>query len=675
MNYEDYTEDEKSIINFESGYHLVTAPGGCGKTGVLTQRVINFLNDKRNIGRKLLCVTFTRGAAEEMLSRIGKALESKIHSSANELSGKFVHGGTDKDISTLHAIAKRLLEYYWFKKNNQEYQESGEKYPILSDAANKALISKAFYNVMLSPKHRNTNRRYNLLKKYEDHPLSLICAIGQRENVENLYYEAARRLYHTKRQLNVGIPEDLLLYPEYKDGKVPGIRKSHQKLISAAAAELERLKLTLKNEADGNIEENFISYSSDFDDLLCILWDFMNTYEDEDKKKRKIPPCYDWVQVDEVQDLSKLQLDIIRKLTKEKDEKTEVSVVYYGDINQAIFSFMGGCPENVLSIRDEVIKKGGDVTCLNINHRSSAKLVQYQRHFINAFFKDTNKSKLASDRKRKDVENPIEIHRYSTESKQNNEVVKKAISLLDENPSQQVAIICRTNRECINFEKAFIKKGVSSYRLSDETFSSMGGIHEVLNELETKYQGGFPEKISIYNELKTVLNPDGDSPSAIVSAFLEYVNFLENSTLYQDPSNLLNAISKGTMEDVFGHKLITSGVFLSTIHKAKGKGFETVIVPSVVEGVYPLTTSTRKEAILEDARLFYVAISRAIDKLILTYFDKGRIAYEKKDSFEKTYGKHKKAKVSVRTHMAADKIVETKPSRFIKRPRGVLCIE
>lgn len=665
MKYEDYTEGERAIINFESGYHLVTAPGGCGKTAVLTQRVIDFLKDKQNNSRRLLCVTFTKGAAEEMLSRIRESLGIDIHSSANASSGKFVHASTDKDISTLHAISKRLLEYYWYKNFYDDYLVTGEKYPVLTDSASKTLISKAFYNVMSSPKHRKTNSRYGLLKKFEDHPLSLICDCGQRENVESLYYESVRRLYHTNRQIKIGFPKDLYLYPEYQEGKVPGIKKNHQNLISSAAIELEKLKLTQMIVEEGK-PPKFISYQSDFDDLLCILWDFLN--------KSRIPACYDWIQVDEVQDLSALQLDIIRRLTKKDGKET---VVYYGDINQAIFSFMGGCPENVLRIRNEVIEKGGDLTCLNINHRSSAKLMQYQKHFVNAFFKKFNEGKLSltSDRKHKDIENPIEIRRFHSDTKQTSEVVKMAVSLLEENPSQRVAVLCRTNSECVKFENAFIKKGVFPYRFSDEIFSSMGGIRELLDELESKYRGGFPDGISIYQELKTVLIQDNSKPAAIVSVFLEYVRMLEDSALYKDPSNLLNAVSNSTVEDVYGHKLISSGIILSTVHKAKGKSFETVIVPSVVEGEYPFTSSTRKEAILEDARVFYVAISRAIDKLIITYFDKGRITYKKTEPLKKTCGKHRKAKVSVRTHMAADKIIETKPSRFIMRPRGILCIE
>lgn len=649
---ETFTTEQQEIIDFNGRRCLVTAPGGCGKTAVLTQRVVNFLNDKKSKHRNLLCVTFTKGAADEMLTRIiEKCPDSSISSALNI------------GIDTLHAISRSLLNRDW-SADGSKYSEGGEKYPVLTEQESKELIAKAFYNVMRKPnrttKHVKTNSRYRLLEKYEMHPLSLICKSGERENVENLYYEAARKLYHTNRQLTFGMPDELLLYPEYKEGIAPQIRKKDQELIKDVADELGRLK----SPSNGN---ELAPYKCDFDDLLCIIWDFL--------KSEKIPRYYDWVQVDEVQDLSALQLDIIRKLTKNDGKET---VAYFGDINQAIFSFMGGCPENVLSIRDEVIAEGGEVFHLSINHRSSPKLMQYQRHFLNAFLPKMSdgtkvKSNLVSDKK--DTEQyPVEIRRYPTDTKQNSEVVSMAASMLEDNPNKRIAILCRTNNECLKFENALIKKGIQPYRLSDETFYSMPGIHESIDELYSKFPSEFPEEIGIPAELKDIMQFGGRTLSVTDALFLRFAERMEASGLYATPEILLNAIRAATIEDADGCKLIKSGIILSTVHKAKGKSFDTVIVPSVVEGVFPFETSTRKKAILEDARVFYVAISRAETKLVLTYFEKGLIQYRKTEPLVKTCEKHKKAKVSVRTHMAVDKI-KTKPSRFIMRPRGTLCLE
>ena len=57
---------------------------------------------------------------------------------------------------------------------------------------------------------------------------------------------------------------------------------------------------------------------------------------------------------------------------------------------------------------------------------------------------------------------------------------------------------------------------------------------------------------------------------------------------------------------------------ISTIHKAKGLEFENVIVPECVNDVYPSWASKIEEEKNEDARILYVALSRAMKRLIIT---------------------------------------------------------
>ncbi len=57
---------------------------------------------------------------------------------------------------------------------------------------------------------------------------------------------------------------------------------------------------------------------------------------------------------------------------------------------------------------------------------------------------------------------------------------------------------------------------------------------------------------------------------------------------------------------------------ISTIHKAKGREFDNVIIPECVDGIYPHFFSKTDEEKKEDARVFYVAITRAKKRLILT---------------------------------------------------------
>ena len=59
---------------------------------------------------------------------------------------------------------------------------------------------------------------------------------------------------------------------------------------------------------------------------------------------------------------------------------------------------------------------------------------------------------------------------------------------------------------------------------------------------------------------------------------------------------------------------------LSSVHQAKGLEYHTVFVIWLTDGMFPSTRSLEtREAIEEERRLFYVAITRARDELYLTY--------------------------------------------------------
>jgi DNA helicase-2/ATP-dependent DNA helicase PcrA len=93
-------------------------------------------------------------------------------------------------------------------------------------------------------------------------------------------------------------------------------------------------------------------------------------------------------------------------------------------------------------------------------------------------------------------------------------------------------------------------------------------------------------------------------------------NNLENKSLYSRLKEQIPRYSRYSESDLL---LGNERVVIATIHKSKGLEFETVVVPDVVEDVFPNFYSKEEEKILEDARLLYVAITRAKQKLWLTF--------------------------------------------------------
>ena len=72
-----YENDEfqKKVITLDSGYHLVLAPPGCGKTDILAERVVRALSCGVSLD-DMLCLTFTNRAARGMRSRILERLQA-----------------------------------------------------------------------------------------------------------------------------------------------------------------------------------------------------------------------------------------------------------------------------------------------------------------------------------------------------------------------------------------------------------------------------------------------------------------------------------------------------------------------------------------------------------------------------------------------------------------------
>ena len=60
---------QREAIEISSGRHLVLAPPGCGKTDILTERVVH-AHENGVEYRDMLCLTFTNRAAKGMAQRI-----------------------------------------------------------------------------------------------------------------------------------------------------------------------------------------------------------------------------------------------------------------------------------------------------------------------------------------------------------------------------------------------------------------------------------------------------------------------------------------------------------------------------------------------------------------------------------------------------------------------------
>lgn len=122
----------------------------------------------------------------------------------------------------------------------------------------------------------------------------------------------------------------------------------------------------LNDEKYVRVAKEYYSYKKkydlvDFEDLLLYGYDYLVSHNDEKKH-------YLWIQIDEVQDLNRLQLAIIELVTAYDNP----CVLYLGDEQQAIYSFMGA----KLSTLDYLKKKCyGNIHHFHSNYRSPKYLL------------------------------------------------------------------------------------------------------------------------------------------------------------------------------------------------------------------------------------------------------------------------------------------------------------
>ena len=126
---------------------------------------------------------------------------------------------------------------------------------------------------------------------------------------------------------------------------------------------------------------------------------------------------------------------------------------------------------------------------------------------------------------------------------------------------------------------------------------------QLVKDLERE---GTPEAISKVENVQELLN-----------SIKEFIDNEENAEKKLD--NFLQEISIMTDQDK-GDEEDGEYISLMTIHMAKGLEFPVVFIVGVEEDLFPsqMMISSRED-LEEERRLFYVAITRAMKKLYLTY--------------------------------------------------------
>ena len=211
----------------------------------------------------------------------------------------------------------------------------------------------------------------------------------------------------------------------------------------------------------------------DFQDLLMMTYDALVA-----DTERKLYKRYPWIQVDEVQDINPLQMAIIKMLTARPFR----TVMFLGDEQQAIFSFMGAKLDTLSAIKS---KPACQLHHLSVNHRSPRYLLDIFNTYAaevlridSALLPDAGKS---SDEVL--MGNELKILCSEDYDQEVRDCVQFADNLNRTFPQSTTAFVVNANRDAEDISQELTRCGIGHFKVSGTDLFSQPDVKLLLAHL------------------------------------------------------------------------------------------------------------------------------------------------------------------------------------------------
>lgn len=432
----------------------VAASAGTGKTKILTDRFINLLLTGSS-PQNIFCVTFTTAAAEEMRHRIMTRLEALTHMTQGELNLQFenlnqnispqlineaylkvIEAQHSLKIQTLHSFCLKLLETY------SQFSDLHGDFHILSSYEHNQLLDKsldAIFNTNPSLKeslHYLCNY-YTLptIKEIVSESISYNLDLTPDLNnfmsmhLADLNFDfdiECTNLLKVTNEACVGfrhfnLSSELMNFFLTKDQspRKQLITKKEQETFPSLLDKLLDIQEKLlslvvlkKNQNCAFINYHFYSivhalkneYLKNKEALKRITYDdildkALNLLTSEPFVLYKLDYKIDHILVDEAQDLSKMQWEIIKILADEfyagaSSRLMNRTIFIVGDFKQSIYGFQGAKPAIFLEVKDyfrQKVQDAGKVwreVTQSLSYRSASNILEFVNRIFQTKFSD-----------------------------------------------------------------------------------------------------------------------------------------------------------------------------------------------------------------------------------------------------------------------------------------------
>lgn len=594
MDYlESLNDKQKEAVLYTEGPLLIVAGAGAGKTKTITHRIIHLIHQGVNPSA-ILALTFTNKAAKEMRDRVATLLSDPIH---GEHMVPF--------LSTFHSLGVHII------KENAQLIGLTKHFAIADEHDALVIIKDAMKARDIDP------------KQYEPRKIKSIISKAKGDFITSSTYSQ-------------------------------NVTGAFQSIVAAIWQDYER---GLKSER-----------ALDFDDLLLETVLILKKYPEV---KQAYQTRWKYVHIDEYQDTNEVQYELT-KLLVGADE----NICVVGDTDQNIYSWRGANIKNMLHFEKDY--PNAKIIMLEQNYRSTKNIIEAANTVIkkNQYRVDKTLYTENSDGE------TISIHEAYDEGREAEFIADAIKELLQTTDPENIAVLYRANFQSRILEEGLLNKQIP-YQVLGVKFFERREIKDLLSYIRAAYNReslsdikriinipargigkvtlaklfaneytnvphSMQEKIQKFYLLLDAIHEytDTHTPSESIKYVIkesgleselmrgssDELERLENmkelvtlATKYDlmpqgdGMEKLLEDASLASDQDTLMHK--SKGVRLMTVHASKGLEFKYVFITGMEQDLFPHVRhdGKSKEDSEEERRLFYVALTRARQKLFLSY--------------------------------------------------------